>query len=536
VDLTTMTVSAPPNWYRFRQLGGITRHEIKHASADGQPCTYRRHIDHTAAVMKALNVGKARAHDLLNIVYDVCVDRLVNARHSIKEVQREWLRHFPITQDAEGTENHLLNVVYKDLFGVELGETEYERELRTTYADKYEQLKNYLLSIGGGNENEDETKQNVVNAAVLVDQLVKKKEKEKEKEKEKGGGSEEGKGEGGNEDENKDEGKDRGGGKDEKDKDKGKNKDENKDEGKGSGKDEDKDKDKDEDKDKKEPAMPQVTSSTQGIEDEVFEIALDNGLEPEQVADLLECSPQQMEEMYEDYARRALWQAVAAYRGKGSTYAIQEPYTRKWKPWDRAIDPDSIARHPHEPERWMAVELQPTIQTEQYGGDAGAESVVVAVDNSGSMELHFAERSRLAWAKDAALGLIAFAKESGIPVECFSFSDTTRRLSRRSRDYLVHAKQVLALRPEGGTHPETLVQHLQRCDEGTLVAVITDGCFPEEYLRAVTGHVKRSKVICAVVDTESGVNDVTEPNLEIYAVRPSAAGVTLVERAKRSTI
>ena len=476
-----MVVSAPPSWSKFRQLGGITRHEIKHASADGQPCTYRRHLDHTAGVMETLKLSRARAQDLLNFVYDACADRLVNARHSIKEVQREWLRHFPITQDAEGSAYHLLNIVYKDLFGVELKETEYERELRAVNAKDYDALKQYLTAIRGDDE-EDTTKQNVIYAVALVDRLVKMR----------GGGG-------------------------------GKDKDKDKDKGKGE-------------KGPQEPAIPQVTSSTQGIEDEVFEIALDNGLEPEQVADLLECSPQQMEEKYEDYARKALWHAVAAYRGKGDTYSIQEPYSRKWKPWDRAIDPDSIARHPHEPEKWMAVELRPTIQTEQYGGDAGAESIALAVDNSGSMELHFAERSRLAWAKDAALGLIAFAKERGIPVEAFSFSDTTKRLSNRSRGYLTHTKQILVLRPENGTHPESLIEHLQRCDEGTLVAVITDGCFSTEQLRAVTGHVKRSKVICAVVDTESEVNSVTEPNLEIYAVRPSAAGVTLVERAKRSTI
>jgi hypothetical protein len=68
------------------------------------------------------------------------------------------------------------------------------------------------------------------------------------------------------------------------------------------------------------------------------------------------------------------------------------------------------------------------------------------------------------------------------------------------------------------------------------VAIITDGCFPENQLRAITGHVKRSKVICAVVDTDPDceIREVVEPNLEIYAVKPSAAGATLVERAEKN--
>jgi len=67
------------------------------------------------------------------------------------------------------------------------------------------------------------------------------------------------------------------------------------------------------------------------------------------------------------------------------------------------------------------------------------------------------------------------------------------------------------------------------------VVIITDGRFSDS-LRAVTNHVKRSKVICAVVDTDphSCVNAVTEPNLEIYNVKPSAAGSTLVEKAEKS--
>lgn len=152
------------------------------------------------------------------------------------------------------------------------------------------------------------------------------------------------------------------------------------------------------------------------------------------------------------------------------------------------------------------------------------------------MRVPFADRSRLAWAKDAALGLIAFAKEHGLPVEIFCFDEETIRLSQRSTNYVEHAEKVLTLTPGTSTHPESLTKALQRCDEGTLVVIITDGCFSENSLRAVTNRVKRSKVICAVVDTDphSCVNAVTEPNLEIYNVKPSAAGSTLVEKAEKS--
>ena len=514
LDLRTMVVSAPPSWRRFRGLGAILRHEIKHASRDGQPHTYRRYLDHAAALMKVLSIGRAEAQDLLNVIYDFCVDRLVNARYSIKVVQEEWLKHFPLTEDAEGTAYHLLNIIYKDLFGVDLRETEYEKELKTTYYPEYKQLMLVLHHIGSS-EDEEEMKRDVLSAAYLISRLIRKKPRGEGGE---GKGEGKGKGRGGARGESGDEGKSRSG-----------------DQG-GSGAPEDGRSAGSGSWSGCEPAMPQVTCSTQGIEDEVIEIALSNGLEPEQVSDLLGRPLEELDGIYEDCARKALWQAVAAYRGRGSRYAIQEPYRRRWKPWDREIDPDSIARHPNEPEKWTAMELQPTVETDQYGGEMGAESVAVAVDNSSSMSIIFAERTRLAWAKDAALGLIAFAKENGLPVECFSFSDTAERISAKSRDYLGHAKGVLALRTLNRTNPADLIRHLRQCDEGTLVAIITDGCFPENQLRAITGHVKRSKVICAVVDTDPDceIREVVEPNLEIYAVKPSAAGATLVERAEKS--
>jgi len=273
---------------------------------------------------------------------------------------------------------------------------------------------------------------------------------------------------------------------------------------------------------------------TNGIEDEVLEIAADFGLTWGQAAALMGCEPSELPSRIERAARRALWRGIAAFRGKGDTYAIEEPFDRKWNPWDRSVCPSSVARHPEEPEKWKAPALQPTIVTDQESGSAGCDRLVVAIDSSGSMVERYMGRSKMAWAKDAAAGLIAFAKEHSIPLEVYAFTTVAHKISYGT-NYLEHMKAVLLMAPGGGTDPSSVAEYLSRCDEGTLIAIITDGEFEPDLLRRVTQRVKGSKVICAVIETHrTGVlQQVKEHNLEIFSVNPSALGV-VVERAKKS--
>jgi len=517
VDLTTMRVLAPAKkWKKLKHLRALLRHEIKHASADGHPYHYRAFLHHAAALMKSLSVNKGTASDLLGIVYDAAVDQLVHRKYSMKSVQEEWLKIYPVEQSA-GSGYHLLNVVYKDFFGVDIPPTAYEDALRTAHASTYCALKEYLKAIPTAKKDDVDTL--IVRAAALVQRLIQRQQNQNQQQNQSRGGQP-GQGQDGPGQQGQDQDQDQ---------------DQNQ---QGQGHDPERDQGQQDqwsrpDEDEQPPVggICTVTASVDGIEDEAIEIAMDNHLSYEQLADFLDCAPEELEEKLMDGARKVLWEHLVAFRGTGSTSAVLEPYPQRWRPWDRTPDPDSVARHPHSPEKWKTVVQQPTLPLPEEGELEGVERIVIAVDVSSSTCEPHQGRSILAWEKDAAIGLIAFAKTKSLPVKTLSFASSARLLVDQSRDYLKHTRAVMLLTSFGSTDPSSVVSHLSRCDEGTLIAIITDGEFHPSDLRAIIASVRRTKVICALVGDDS-MWSLQERNLEIYTVKPSSACTSLIARTK----
>ncbi|HDH45170.1 MAG TPA: VWA domain-containing protein [Thermococcus sp.] len=131
IDLKQMVVKAPKYWRKMKHLPELLTHEIKHGSNDGLPYTWNQALRYEAYVMahsrKPLEVVKW----VLNAVYDAVVDlRVQMAGLDAKGMCEEWLQKFPVTKRNEGTIYHLLQIIYKDLFGISLPPSDFERQVK----------------------------------------------------------------------------------------------------------------------------------------------------------------------------------------------------------------------------------------------------------------------------------------------------------------------------------------------------------------------------------------------------------------------
>ncbi|MEM4203459.1 MAG: VWA domain-containing protein [Candidatus Methanomethylicaceae archaeon] len=586
VDLVNMHLYIPPDWAEMKEehLRALILHELKHASADGYPFTHKKHLSFLAYLIKIYPLDRASILSALNVAYDIAVDKLVAKKYDIKSLQEFWLKKYPITPEAEGTPYHLLNILYKRLFKVRIPPTKYEQlvtrnpEFKTLlsavsreFTDDYQILsiastiiklsnfKNPQGDGGGqrggggtsgpsgtpspgspGSSGSSENMENSGNA-------------------ENSGPSGRGK-RGESEDEDEDEDKD-------KDKSKGKDLDDNikgdggsgSDRGSASGSDwsgngsgsgsgdEEVGSGKgragstngsargsaysDEGRDlggKRGTTPPMdVKVDTNSILEDAIEIACLEQLNDEQMKRFL---GEDVEAVFERVAKRIMWRGLAAYRGVGSTYAIQEPASRRFKPWHRTVRAGTLIK---DPRNWESPTLVPTLMTKQEGGESGCDSIVTVIDTSGSMGELYGQKSKLRWAKEAAIGLVAFAKEHSLPIKVIRFANAASQLTRSSRDYINHAKSILRLYPEGGTNPSKIISLIRKECSNTLIVMITDGEFEPNELKEIADSSKDKKVVCALVRNKpSGVFSIRRENLEIFEVRPSGLSV-VIERASR---
>ena len=170
VDLSKMLVVVPEFWDQMRRLKELIGHEVKHASADGLPYTYREALKHEARVMKELDVPLSTARSILNVAYDAVVDfRLFKEGMDAKGMCEEWLQRFPVTPQSEGSSYHLLQIIYKDWFNAPLETTRYEEQLRSNR--DFEELKSLLKRLASEGELRGECTLQVVRAAELVASL-----------------------------------------------------------------------------------------------------------------------------------------------------------------------------------------------------------------------------------------------------------------------------------------------------------------------------------------------------------------------------
>lgn len=581
VDLVNMRLCVPPDWAEMEEghLRALILHELKHASADGYPFTHKKHLSFLAYLIKMYPLDRASILSALNVAYDIAVDKLVAKKYDMKSLQEFWLKKYPITPEAEGTPYHLLNILYKRLFKVRIPPTKYEQlvtrnpEFKTLLSivsrdivDDYQ-----ILSIAGtiitlskclqnpqgdgrgqeggecggtsgtsgtpgpgspgssGSSGNMENSGNAENsgASGSVRSGGKKgKRGESEGEDVDGNDGESGSGRGsgaesywsgngsgsGSGDEEAGSGKGRAGSINGSDLGGGKGKE------KGDGKG----------KRSTTPAPMDVKVDVNSVLEDAIEIACLDQLNNEQMKRFL--GVEDVEAVFERVAKRIMWRGLAAYRGVGSTYAIQEPASRRFKPWHRTVRAGSLIK---DPRNWESPTLVPTLMTKQEGGETGCDSIVTVIDTSGSMGEFYGHKSKLRWAKEAAIGLVAFAKEYSLPIKVIRFANAASQVTRSSRDYINHAKSILRLYPEGGTNPSKIISLIRRECSNTLIVMITDGEFEMSELKEIADSSKDKKVVCALVRNKpSGVFSIRRENLEIFEVRPSGLSV-VIERASR---
>jgi len=157
VDLLRLKITAPDWWEELKHFDGLLAHEIKHASSDGLPYTHRNALRFEAATMQMLGVDAKTARWILNVVYDAVVDlRASKEGLDMKAVCEEWLKRFPVTREAEGSNYHLLQILYKDFFKIRLKETEYERWVKQR--SEYGELKQIIFELAREGESFSETR------------------------------------------------------------------------------------------------------------------------------------------------------------------------------------------------------------------------------------------------------------------------------------------------------------------------------------------------------------------------------------------
>ena len=124
----------------------------------------------------------------------------------------------------------------------------------------------------------------------------------------------------------------------------------------------------------------------------------------------------------------------------------------KWKPYSRTLDPTSVMKNPSDPRKWKALKKQTALTVEQEGEAGGFSEIVMLLDQSGSTAALYKNRSVLSYIKDAAYGLLAYAKRFRLPVATISFHSYARILAPKSRDYVRHGKKIFLLKSAGNTN------------------------------------------------------------------------------------
>jgi len=462
VDLSRMAVKVPEYWGEIVHLKELLGHEIKHASADGLPYTYRNALKHEAHVMKRLGISLGTVKNILNIVYDVVVDlKVAEEGLDARGMCAEWLQRFPVT--AEGSGYHLLQVICKDFFNTSLDTTEYEERLRRSTG--FEALKKVLRSLASAKPSQEKDLELVAEAAELVASLSNIGE---------------------------------------------------------------------------EPLSDVAFDrGDPNVRAEAAEIGLDMQLSDEQLAELMGVGKDRLEEALdeaaEDKVRTALWSRILGFKElftASSLLELKEPVLRRWKPYSKRVDPSSVAKAPDDPRKWREPAVETVLTVEGEGEAGGFSKLILLIDCSGSTaDIHMG-RAVLGYIKDAAYGLIAYAKQFGLPAVSIAFQSSAWTLTRESRNYVEHAKKIFLLRSDGGTNLEVAARLASSLKpDKALVALITDGLVDEESLKRFAEQSRVNRVVAAVVASGAGGLErvqIVGDRVQIFTVKPDSAGQTIV--------
>ena len=475
IDLSKMEVVAPGYWRELKHVKELLGHEVKHGSADGLPYTYRNALRLEAYVMKWLDAPLETARMILNVIYDAVVDLKVKKEGlDARGMNIEWLRRFPIKKENEGTSYHLLQILYKDFFGTPLKKTRYEHEVRSN--PLYQRLKNLLKEISEECESlsEERDVQKIVEAAEIVARLSRPSKPPE------GGGSD-----------------------------------------------------------------VQFDRGDPNVRADAAEIGIDAELSDEQLAQLMglgedESLSEELEKAAEDKVREALGGKILGFKDLFTTlsfHEIKEPVREKWKPYSRTLDPTSVMKNPSDPRKWKALKKQTVLTVEQEGEAGGFSEMIMLLDQSGSTAALYNNRSVLSYIKDAAYGLLAYAKRFKLPVATISFHSYARILAPKSRDYIKHGTKIFLLKSAGNTNVRDAAKKAFALKpERTLIALITDGLVDRSDLEYLAYHSGVNKVIAAVVDaSKEGVETVRAVGgkIQLYIVKPDSAGKTIVNIAEK---
>jgi hypothetical protein len=210
-----------------------------------------------------------------------------------------------------------------------------------------------------------------------------------------------------------------------------------------------------------------------------------------------------LEEAAEDKVRAALWRRILGFKelfSATSLLEVKEPVRRRWKPYSRRVDPVSVAKSPDDPRRWMEPAVETVLTVEQEGDSGGFTKLLMLLDCSGSTSELYRGRTVLGYIKDAAYGLLAYAKQFSLPVATIAFSTDAWLLSKESKNYVEHGKRIFTLRPLDSTNLADAVRlALTLKPEKALVALLTDGLVEERDLELFAEQSKANRVIAAVV-------------------------------------
>jgi len=469
IDLSKMLVTAPKYWRKLKHVKDLLGHEVKHGSADGLPYTFRNALRFEAETMRLLDLPLTTVKSILNVVYDAVVDlRVAKEGLDAKGMNQEWLKRFPIEGEAVGSSYHLLYIMYEDLFGVRLRETSYERWVRSR--SEYRRLLQIIRGLAeeGGFYGEERSVEEVAEAAYLISRLSRVVEAPPNR--------------------------------------------------------------GDTDFDRSDPE----------VRSEAAEIGMDMGLDERQLAQLMglgegEDLRKELEKAAEDKVREALWSKILGFRElftASSLYEVKEPVLERWKPYSRALDPTSVVKNPSDPRRWKTLAKQTVLTVEQEGEAGGFSEVIILLDQSGSTVQLYKGRPVLGYIKDAAYGLLAYAKQFRLPATVITFHTFARILSGRSRNYVEHGKRIFMLRPMGATNLRNAVERMRMLrPEKALAALITDGLVSEDHLVYLANQRGVNRVVAAVVESsKEGVEKVKKigDKVQLYTVKPDSAGRTIV--------
>jgi hypothetical protein len=183
----------------------------------------------------------------------------------------------------------------------------------------------------------------------------------------------------------------------------------------------------------------------------------------------------------------------------------------------------------------MEPDVEAVLTVEQEGESGGFTKLLMLLDCSGSTSELYRGRTVLGYIKDAAFGLLAYAKQFSLPVAAIAFSTDAWLLSKESRNYVEHGKRIFALKPLDSTNLAGAVRlALTLKPEKALVALLTDGLVEERDLELFAEQSKANRVLAAVVG--EGVERVKRigDRVQLYEVKPDEAGKTLIRELPRS--